>query len=174
MQRADLILRPYAPSRDLDIISKWITQPREHALWCARRTKFPIERGDFDRMLDDIAVRCGDVPYIAAEPDGRPVGFFCYSLNGDTNEGMLKFVMIDPQRRGRGYGREMLRLALEKAFADGADRVRLCVLSVNDGARRCYEGLGFTYCGTDAGAFTYENETWDRCHMVIEKRKSLI
>ena len=168
MPQNDLILRPYIPRADFEVISKWITQPSEHAMWCAGRTKFPIEREDFQRMLDDIAVRCGDSPYIAAAPDGTPIGFYCYSLNGDTNEGMLKFVMIDPECRGKGYGKQMLRLALDKVFSEGADRVRLCVLSVNDGAKRCYESLGFEYCGTDEGAFRYENEMWDRCHMVIE------
>ncbi len=164
-------LRPYDPSLDFGIIRKWITEPREHAMWCAGRTAFPIDREDFNRLLDDIAVRCGDAPFIAADNDGKPVGFFCYSLNAGTNEGMLKFVMIDPAQRGKGCGREMLRLAVSYAFeTTGAERVRLCVLSANTGARRCYESAGFIECGTDIGAFTYEDETWDRCHMVIERR----
>ena len=170
MQQNDsLRLRPYIHSLDFDIISKWITEPREHAMWCAGRTKFPIEREDLNKLLEDIAIRCGDAPFIAADNDGKPVGFFCYSVNTESNEGMLKFVMIDPEQRGKGYGKEMLKLAVRYAIEfTGADRVRLCVLSANTGARRCYESAGFTYCGTDEGAFTYEKELWDRCHMVIE------
>ena len=106
MPQNDLTLRLYSADTDFEVISKWITQPREHAMWCAGRTSFPIERGDFQRMLDEIAVRCGDVPCIAAAPDGKPVGFFCYSLSKDTNEGMLKFVVIDPEQRGRGCARK--------------------------------------------------------------------
>ena len=162
-----LSIRPYDPSLDFEIIKNWITNPREHAMWCAGRTKFPIEREDFARLLDDIAQRCGDAPFIAEDTDGKPFGFFCYSVNAESKYGMLKFVMVDPAERGKGYGREMLRLAVKYAFEfTGADRVKLCVLSVNAGAKRCYESVGFTYCGTDEGAFRYENEIWDRCHMV--------
>ena len=170
MPENELRLRPFIFCRDFDIISKWITQPREHAMWCANRTAFPIERVEFHRLLDDIAVQCGDSPFVATAEDGTPVGFFCYSVNTKTNEGMLKFVMIDPAQRGKGYGKEMLKLAVRYAFDfTGAEKVRLCVLSVNEGAKHCYECVGFRYCGTDENALDYENESWDRCHMVIEK-----
>lgn len=160
-------LRPYIPSLDFDIISKWITQPREHAMWCAGRTKFPIEREDFGRLLDDIALRCGDTPFLATAQDGTPVGFFCYSVDPQSNEGMLKFVMIDPAQRGKGYGKEMLKLAVRYAFEfTGAEKVRLCVLSANEGAKHCYRGVGFNETGTDKNAFSYDEESWDRCHMV--------
>ena len=162
-------LRPYIPSLDFDIISNWITESREHAMWCAGRTKFPIECEDFNKLLEDIAIRCGDTPFIAADNNGKPVGFFCYSVNTESNEGMLKFVMIDPEQRGKGFGKEMLKLAVRYAFEfTGAERVRLCVLSANDRAKQCYRSIGFKDCGTDSGAFTYENESWDRCYMVIE------
>ena len=166
----ELRLRPYMPSHDFDIIKNWITEPREHAMWCAGRTSFPIDRKDFQRLLDNIAVRCGDTPFIVTDSEGAPVGFFCYSMNTETNEGMLKFVMVDPSQRGRGYGRKMISLAVRYAFEfTGAEKVRLCVLSPNEGAKRCYESVGFGYCGTDADVLKYENESWDRCHMVIEK-----
>ena len=153
-------LRPYIPSIDFEIISSWITQPREHAMWCAGRTKFPIESEDFQRLLDDIAVRCGDAPFVATAQDGTPVGFFCYSVNTVTNEGMLKFVMIDPSHRGKGYGKEMLKLAVSYAFEfTGAERVRLCVLSVNDRAKQCYGSVGFTETGADKNIFSYEDES---------------
>ena len=170
MPKNELRLRPFILCRDFEIISKWITQPREHAMWCAGRTKFPIEREDFVRMLEDIAENCGDTPFVAADINGVPVGFFCYSVNTGSNEGMLKFVMVDPSMRGRGLGRKMLRLAVRYAFEfTGAERVNLCVLSVNTGAKRCYESVGFKEYGRDEGAFRYDNEVWDRCHMTIEK-----
>ncbi|MBR4628184.1 MAG: GNAT family N-acetyltransferase [Ruminococcus sp.] len=165
-------LRPYVTALDFDIISSWITDRREHAMWCADRTRFPIEREEFRRLLDDIAVRCGDAPFVVTSAKGRPVGFFCYSVNTETNEGMLKFVMVDPSHRGKGVGKAMLRLAVKYAFEfTGAERVSLCVLSVNTGAKRCYENVGFQYCGTDEGAFIFGDESWDRCRMTIKKQE---
>lgn len=170
MQENELRLRPFIFCRDFDIISKWITKPREHAMWCAGRTKFPIEREDFTRMLEDIAENCGDSPFVATDVSGIPVGFFCYSVDPETNTGMFKFVMVNPALRGRGLGSKMLRLALSYAFGfTGADKVRLCVLSVNTGAKRCYEGVGFKECGKDEGVLRFGDELWDRCHMTIEK-----
>ena len=46
--------------------------------------------------MSDVAKRCGYKACMAISPDGKPVGFFCYSVNTKTNEGMLKFVMLDP------------------------------------------------------------------------------
>ena len=170
MQENELRLRPFIFSRDFGIISKWITKPREHAMWCAGRTKFPIEREDFTRMLEDIAENCGDSPFVATDTNGIPVGFFCYSVDPETNTGMFKFVMVDPALRGRGLGSKMLRLALSYAFGfTGAEKVDLCVLSANYGAKKCYESIGFTEMNTDENALRYEDEVWERCHMSIEK-----
>lgn len=164
-------LRPYDPSLDFGIIRKWITEPREHAMWCAGRTAFPIDREDFQRLLDEIANQSGDVPFIATLEGCKPVGFFCYSVDAWTKDSRLKFVMIDPALRGKGFGREMLRLAVSYAFETmGAKRVRLCVFSANTGARRCYESVGFRECCTDKAALHFGDEVWDRCHMAIERR----
>jgi RimJ/RimL family protein N-acetyltransferase len=84
---------------------------------------------------------------------------------------MLKFVVVDPIRRGKGVGREMLTLAVKYAFEiAGADAVKLCVFSVNAPAIRCYESAGFVELTTDVGAFDFGIEKWDRCHMIKRKQ----
>ena len=56
----------------------------------------------------------------------------------------ISFVIVDDQKRGRGYGREMIRLALESAFRiAGAERVTLGVFENNKPAYACYQALGF-------------------------------
>ena len=89
-------IRPYIPDRDFDTVRNWITQEREHAMWCANIMQFPLNRDDFEKVMNDIAQRCGDSPYVATTDEGRPVGFFCYSVNCETNTGKFKFVMVDP------------------------------------------------------------------------------
>ena len=109
-------LRPYIECRDFDVINKWIVDERTHAMWCANLIQFPIEKDNFNEILNEAAERFGDSPYVVTLEDGTLVGFFCYSANLDTNEGMLKFVMINPDYRGKGYGRDMLKLAIKYAF----------------------------------------------------------
>ncbi len=52
------------------------------------------------------------------DDEGRVVGFYCYSLNREICEGMLKFVMVDASIRGKGIGKEMTKLAVRNAFSD--------------------------------------------------------
>ena len=92
---------------DLEIIKSWSTDEKIHQMWCAGRTEYPINKESFDALLADIAERCGDVPYVAVDEDGIPVGFYCYSFNGETHEGMLKFVIVDragDDQEGRAEG----------------------------------------------------------------------
>ena len=165
-------LRPYISSRDFDAVKNWITNEREHALWCANRFAFPTERENFTGVLNDHAERFGDCAFVATDDNGSPVGFFCYSLNTETNEGMLKFVVVDPAQRGKGYGKEMLRLAVKYAFEiTKAEAVQLMVFPENTAAKRCYESMGFAERSTVPDAFTYGDEKWGRCNMVIRNDK---
>ena len=163
-------LRAFNPDTDFERIRGWITDEREHALWCANRFQYPLDQDNFLSVLSAMAQRAGDTPFIA-EPDGqKAAGFFCYSLNHYSGEGKLKFVIVDPEYRGKGTACEMLRLAVSQAFADAdAKCVSLIVFSGNPRAKRCYEKAGFTERKTDSPAFTYGKESWGRCSMVIER-----
>ena len=108
-------IRPYQ-NKDFDIISQWITDERSHALWCANLMPYPLEKNSFDALLQEAEERFGDSPFVATTNDGQVVGFFCFSVKLHTNEGMLKFVVIDNTMRNKGYGCEMLKLAIKYAF----------------------------------------------------------
>ena len=72
--------------------------------------------------------RFGDSPFVATTNDGQVVGFFCFSVKLHTNEGMLKFVVIDNTMRNKEYGCEMLKLTIKYAFEIAtADAVHLNV-----------------------------------------------
>ena len=163
-------IREYNADKDFSSIQGWITDERTHAMWCANKTSFPLQKESFDRMLTDIAEINGDRPYVAVDDEGAIEGFFCYSLNTETREGMFKFVMVDPDRRGIGLGREMIRQAVRQAFdATDANAVQLMVFSSNPRAMKCYESVGFKERRRQEGAFTYKDEVWDRINMVLDR-----
>ncbi len=111
-----------------------------------------------------------DSAYVATENNGRPVGFFCYSVNPEDNLGFLKFIVVDGTKRGKGYGKEMLNLALRYAFEiTGADAVQLNVFDENPSAKQCYEKVGFVQKKTEQNALVYKGELWSRCRMVVSK-----
>ena len=163
-------LRPYIPETDFDAVRNWVCDPRAHALWCANRFEYPLSAENFDRVLREIRVRNGDCPFVAVGENGAAAGFFCYSLRPDTNEGLLKFVIVDPAVRGQGFGKAMLRMAVDYAFRiSKADAVYLRVFTENLRAVRCYESVGFTEEKTDENAFSYQDESWGRRSMVIRR-----
>ena len=162
-------IRPYQ-KKDFTVISKWITGERAHALWCANLIPYPLERTGFEDLLSEAEERFGDSPFVATTEDGTVIGFFCFSVNLQTNEGMFKFVVIDSGVRNRGYGCEMLQLAVKYAFEIAkADRVQLNVFPENPGAKKCYEKVGFKERILTEKAFQYKEEAWGRCNMVIER-----
>lgn len=162
-------IRPYL-NKDFDIISQWITDERAHALWCANLIPYPLEKNGFADLLQQVEERFGDSPFVATTDDGRVVGFFCFSVNLNTNEGMLKFVVIDDTIRNKGYGCEMLKLAVKYAFEIAkADAVQLNVFSENPGAKKCYQKVGFKERTLTENAFRFKDESWGRCNMFIAK-----
>ena len=164
-------LRPYLECKDYDEIKDWITEERTHAMWCANLLQFPIEKDNFEKTMEEAAERFGDSPFVATSDDGKLIGFFCYSINLETNEGMLKFVMINPEYRGKGFGKEMLKLAISYAFSiTNVQAVHLNVFPENIVAKKCYESVGFTERTTDLNAFVYKDESWGRCNMIINRR----
>ena len=163
-------LRPYIPETDFDVIRGWIPDARAHALWCANRFEYPLSGENFDAVLREIRIRNGDSPFAAVGDDGTVTGFFCYSLHLEKNEGLLKFVIVDPAVRRRGVGKAMLRLALDYAFGiSKADTVVLRVFTENTRAVRCYESVGFVEEKTEQSAFSFRDESWGRCSMVIRR-----
>ena len=167
-------LRPFIPDTDFEAVRSWVTDERTHALWCARRFAWPLEKEDFCRMLRENGNRSGDTPFVMTADSGEAAGFFCYSLNPASGEGMLKFIIVDPALRGKGTGKAMLRLALDYAFSvTKADAVRLRVFPENTPALKCYEGVGFAAEKTEKNAFPFREETWSRCSMVIRRPAEL-
>lgn len=160
-------IRPYLPDKDYESVSTWIDDERTHALWCANLLPYPITAESFHDLLAKNAKDWSDSAYVATEDNGQAVGFFCYSVNTEDNIGFLKFVIVDHTKRGKGYGRKMLRLALQYAFqVTGAEAVQLNVFDENAAAKHCYEKVGFVERTIDKAVFPYKDELWSCCNFI--------
>ena len=163
-------IRPYIESKDYKYLAKWIDNERIHAFWCANRIPYPITLQTFHDFLESISENWTESAYVATEDNGQAVGFFCYSINTENNIGFLKFVMVDKAKRGKGYGKEVLNLALQYAFRiTGAESVQLNVFAENTSAKHCYEKVGFVERNIEKDIFAYKDELWSRCNMVVSK-----
>lgn len=110
-------------------------------------------------------------PFVATDDRGNRIGFFRYALNVESSEGFLASVIVDAKLRGKGYGREMIQLALRYAFdLTGAELVQLNVFNENVRAKHCYERIGFVERHVEKDVFAYRDELWSRCNLTISKR----
>lgn len=78
---------------------------------------------------------------------GRPILAYCVILLAG-GELQVYNVAVHPDWRGKGLGRWMMELILERARRQGAQTVILEVRRGNAAARRLYESLGFTVLST--------------------------
>ena len=160
-----MILRNYIPGTDFNKIQNWIEDERTHFMWCAGRFAYPLERENFENTLASMT---GDTPFVAVTEDGRDAGFLCVSYDSGTKEAMLKFIVLNPEFRGKGIAGQMLDSAMKHAFKNlSAEAVHLNVFTDNVRAKKCYLKAGFVERNTTENAFSYKDESWGRCNMII-------
>ena len=80
------------------------------------------------------------------------------------------FVIVDDSRRGKGYGKQMLSLAIDYAQQElGAKRITLGVFCDNNSAVECYKSVGFRISRTDA--YVIDGEEWKGFEMTTDTRE---
>lgn len=140
-----LRLRPYKKC-DAEAVVSWFGTDDEATfrMWCADRyTHYPITAEELNAYY--AAYEMSDSFYVMTAFDETGVVGHMIMRFTDPEKRILHygFIAIDREKRGRGYGREMLTLATRYAFELlGADLITLGVYDRNLHARRCYASLG--------------------------------
>ena len=142
-------IKPYRTS-DVDTILSWCQDEKSFYQWTAGILgNYPITQKEFS-FVESL------MPFTAFDETGI-VGFFTLR-NPDESLDELRFgfVIVNPHRRGKGYGKAMLQLGLKFVFEIyGAKKVSLGVFENNLPAYYCYKAVGFndvvldtteTYC----------------------------
>jgi GNAT superfamily N-acetyltransferase len=104
---------------------------------------------DFERALFSPTSAVEAVMLWPGEADeGEPVGFALFFHNFSTFLGRrglyLEDVFVEPEQRGRGYGKALLRHLARLAVERGCGRFEWAVLDWNVDAQAFYRGLGAT------------------------------
>jgi predicted GNAT family N-acyltransferase len=69
--------------------------------------------------------------------------------NGKANVMIIDNVVVDEDKRAMGYGKKLMRRALELAEEEDVDSVELAVKRDNEPAKKLYEGQGFAKTDKD-------------------------
>ncbi|WP_111642692.1 GNAT family N-acetyltransferase/peptidase C39 family protein [Marinimicrobium alkaliphilum] len=101
-----------------------------------------LSRRSFKRWLDsDQSV------FLVAEKAGALVGYCLVLFHRGTRLARLYSLAVDPQWRGRGLAARLIAAGEQGASASGRLEMRLEVSSLNTGAIRLYETLGYRRFG---------------------------
>ena len=132
-----LRLRPYNVNDAKKILS-WVEDKEAFYKWTAGVLgDYPITEEQFNNVTNLMTFTAID--------DNEIVGFFTMRRPTDSfDELRFGFVIVDINKRGKGYGKGMLQLGLRYAKEIfGAKKVSLGVFENNESAYYCYKAVGF-------------------------------
>ncbi len=165
-----LRLRPYKPC-DAKYIVSWIKDEVSFRKWCSTvLDTYPMDEDKLNayyKQFDQNDRYWG----MTAFDESGVVGHLTMKFTDKRRKNVrLGFIIIDENKRGCGYGKEMIRLAIQYA-ADllKAESITLGVFENNPGAYYCYKALGFTEVPLDEPSYReILGEQWHNIEM--EKR----
>lgn len=166
-----LRLRPYKPGDGKKIIN-WFSDEESFVKWSARQFSYPMTAEQMEAYWRKWEAEETGWPMAAVDETGRLAGHLLMrAADYEENSLFFGFIVVDPSLRGKGYGKEMIRLALEYAFHIlKADMVRLRVFSSNPAAKACYEAAGFEVEERVPEAFAYKDQKWDNYQMIARRK----
>ena len=150
-----MILRPFNIN-DAETILSWCKDKHAFRLWSADRYKeFPAQPMEMQKQYD------GDNMFpLTAVIGERIVGHILLRFPlEDKSVIRFGFVIVDDSKRGEGYGKQMLHLAIDYAQQElGAHKITFGVFYNNLPALKCYQSVGFKITGEDS--YMIDGEKW--------------
>lgn len=172
-----LRLRPYKPC-DAKTILGWCRDELTFRRWTGDRyDKFPITEKDMNEKYMSCNGDCSEAdnfyPMTAFDESGI-AGHFIFRYTDELKKVLrIGFVILDDAKRGKGYGKEMIKLALKYAFEIfRAEKVTIGVFDNNLSAYHCYKNAGFREIPIDNKAQCEAcGETWNIIEFELEKKE---
>jgi ribosomal protein S18 acetylase RimI-like enzyme len=104
--------------------------------------------------IADVSGRAGRTLVLGAVEDGRVLGTVTVELERrieggddrdplDPDEAHIRMLGVDPDARGRGFGRVLMKAAVSEARRAGKHRLTLETTERMVAAQRLYESMGF-------------------------------
>lgn len=139
----ELIIKPYNSTYTNTILS-WTNNEESFYRWSAGVLgTYPIDSIKFNERIKELKSSKLFYPYVV-KLNNEAIGFFTLRYREEiVNDLTIGFVILDPNKRGLGYGKKMLELAINLAFSKyKADNVNLRVFKENTEAYNCYKKCG--------------------------------
>jgi len=155
-------LRAFNPD-DVETILSWCKDKHAFRLWSADRYRdFPARP---EEMMEQY--NSNNMYPLTAVVDNLIIGHILLRYpSEDKTVIRFGFVIVDDSKRGMGYGKQLLRLAIDYAQQElGAQKITLGVFCDNLSAFECYKSVGFRITGTDS--YPIDGEEWKGIEMEL-------
>lgn len=170
-----LIIRPYKP-KDAEAIVSWIKDERALRKWSSDRYgAYPITAEDINYKYLKCNGDCEEpdnfYPITAVDANG-PVGHLIMRYTNKKKTIIrLGFIIVDDSKRGMGYGKRMIQMAMRYAFDMlKAEKITLGVFNNNPSAYYCYKAAGFNEISMKEDiVFEILGEKWKCIELEINK-----
>jgi GNAT superfamily N-acetyltransferase len=127
------------------------------------RTEVPFDLAARAQRMT-VALKAGDMVTFFVEIDARVVGEATLHFRLDT----AAFAMVvDAAHRGKGYGRELLLRAIDKARERASTRIELAVYAHNAPALKLYRSVGFVESGPPVPELRSDGQHWHAIPMAL-------
>ena len=160
-----MTLRPFTPN-DAETILSWCKDKHSFRLWSADRYKdFPARPEEMMMQYDGQNM----YPLTAIVDDGMIGHILLRYPSEDKSIIRFGFVIVDDSKRGKGYGKQLLSLAIDYAMRElGAKSITLGVFCDNNSAVKCYKSVGFRIIGMDS--YVIDGEEWKGYEMELKSK----
>jgi RimJ/RimL family protein N-acetyltransferase len=164
-------LRPFKIS-DAEYLINWVGEERQFTMWSAGKFEYPLTKEQLIKYKEIYENDEHGWIFTALDEIGKPVGHFIMRMVDYQKQSVhLGFIIVNPEIRGKGYGKEMVSLGVKYAFEIlKVKRVTLKVFENNPAAHSCYKSIGLSDEKYHEGLFTYKDEKWGLYDMAIENK----
>lgn len=151
---------------DFDRLIGWIPDEQFLIQTCGPLFKWPFNVGQLEQHLKNAE---GEKPTVYAfnaviVPENKVIGHVgIIWIDYEKANGMLGPILIgDPDLRGKGYGKEVVKMAVDFGFNSiGLDEICLWIFEFNTAAIRCYEKTGFKKCELKESISKPGSKSWN-------------
>lgn len=163
-------LQPYRTKDGLSILN-WVQNEEDFTKWCANKFCYPISDSKFNQCILERENMGQEIYMSALDEQGCVIGFLCMDqINYQQDTGNLSCVIVDPEKRSRGIGKQMIKLAIQFAFIPlGLDRVTASVFDIDPVLRTCFHKAGFWDDCYNLESFDFRGNKWGSYQMSCRK-----
>ena len=159
-----ITLQKFGPP-DYSTLINWVDNPEFLMQFAGPAFSFPLTAVQLDALASDASKHLFKV----VDEQEKTIGHAEIHLTENSCY-LARIVIGEPQLRGRGLGKLIVRELLEYAFINlGQPKVELTVFDWNTSAIKCYEKLGFVLNPAKRRECVVNGKTWVALGMFLEK-----